>query len=270
MVTQGYVVEAILNELLAILSVISLQHALIAGALMLTAVVCYVSEKRALARNTDKPQLLEQLEQALSCYSTYGCSDAPRFPHCIHDKKRAEILSRYENIPVHRLRYEAEANKSAAITSGKHYSDYLIGKLSKLIDQATSGCCTTLAISATQKLLKLIDETLPGHRIEMVTSAHGMGSHCFILFDRAGVGSEGLSGTTATDGVSYPNLDDWGNSLLIIDPWAQSLGHGNGVYCVENYPFSHYLSNLTQTYDSQVDHIAAPSSSHVQPQRFSP
>ncbi len=262
--------EAIINELLAILSVISLQHALIAGALMLTTVVCYVSEKRALRRNIDKQQLLKQLKQVLSCYSTYGCSDAHRFPNCLPDDKRDEILARYENIPMHKLRYEAEANKSAAITSGKHYSDYLIGKLSKLIDQATSGCCTTLAISATQKLLKLIDETLPGHRIEMVTSAHGMGSHCFILFDRAGASSEGLSGTKATDDVSYPNLDDWGNNLLIIDPWAQSLGHGNGVYSVENYPFPYYLSNLTQTYDSHVDHVTTASSSNEQHQRFSP
>ncbi|MCS5711635.1 hypothetical protein [Candidatus Berkiella aquae] len=192
-------------------------------------------------------QLLQQLENTLKCFETYGCSDAPRFPLCIAQDKRNEILTRYANIPAHKLRYEAEANKSAAIAPGKHYNDFLIKKLALLIDKANSGCCTTLAICAVHKLLKLIDEDLPGHRIEMVTSSHGMGSHCFIIFNRAGIENLDLIG-------DEPNISAWGTNFLIIDPWAQSLGHGSGVYTHENYPFQYYLTNLTQTYDSWVDH----------------
>lgn len=253
--------EAILNYLWAILSAISLQHALLAGALMLAAGVGYASEKRLMRKTPPDSHIIDQLENALSCFTTYGCSDAPRFPHCINENKREEILSHYKSIPPHKLLSEAGANCSAAIARGHHYSDYLINKLSKLIDRAKSGCCTTLAISATNKLLKLIDEALPGHRVEMVTSADGMGSHCYIIFDRTGFGDSGLTGIEGEDGKSYPTISDWGNQVLIIDPWAQSLGHGNGVYTLETYPFMHYLSNLTQTYDSLVDHATPESAS---------
>lgn len=253
--------EAIINYLWTILSVISLQQILLVGGILLAFGVCYASEKRSITSNATNSNVIEQLENTLSCFTTYGCSDAPRFPHCIQDEKREEILNRYKNIPQHKLRFEAEANRSAAVTPGNHYSDFRINRLSKLIDQATSGCCTTLAISATQKLLKLIDEELPNHRIEMVSSDEGMASHCYIIFDRVGEGCEGLREIEGEDGKSYPTLYDWGNQVLIIDPWAQSLGHGNGVYTLENYPFKCYLANLTQTYDSRVDHINSAAAS---------
>lgn len=202
-------------------------------------------------------RLVNQLEQTLSCFETYGCSDAPRFPKCIQEEKRSEILTRYANIPNHKLLFEAQANSNATLEQGKHYEDSRINRIANLIDKATSGCCTTLAISAVHKLLKLVDEELPGHRIEMVSSSHGMGSHCFIIFDRAGEGDQDLAG-------SNPNTQAWGRNVLIIDPWVQSLGHGRGVYTLENYPFKYYLTNLTQVYDNAVDRQkAAASSSRV-------
>lgn len=229
------------------------QYSIITFTIALT--FCAAVIKYYLGRIAADRRLVNQLERSLSCFETYGCSDAPRFPNCIREEKRAEILTRYSSIPDHRLRFEAQANSSATIEQGKHYEDSRINKIANLVDKATAGCCTTLAISATNKLLKLIDNELPGHRIEMVSSSHGMGSHCFILFDRAGAGDQDLVGIKDEAGIAYPNTENWGRGVLIIDPWAQSLGHGRGVYTLHNYPFDYYLTNLAQTYDSNVDHL---------------
>jgi hypothetical protein len=211
------------------------------GMSMIAFSVAFIVKRSCTTTQSNNNKIYKDLDNILDQYQTYACSDAATYAHCMKPGKQDEIQNRYKHIPEHIKRLEAQANSSAQPDpKTKQYTISQITRISKLIDSAKSGCCTTLAISAAQKIITLF----PDLRVEIVGSKveRGMTAHCFILINRKPIQGE-LSGEVSP-------RRSWGNDVLIIDPWLVSLGW-KGVFKANDYPFSGFLENLTSFFDSK-------------------
>ncbi|HKY69890.1 MAG TPA: hypothetical protein VJ205_03245, partial [Gammaproteobacteria bacterium] len=192
------------------------------------------------------------LNEFCRSYSEYVCSDALTFRGCIYPQKKDEILKRTQ---VYLKSGKGLLNEASVLLGSqpnrltKQYSALQIKNTAKIIDQLRAGCCTTLALSAANKMM----QAYPSEKTEIVVHNRGRGSHCFVIVNRK-------------EGSNLNDITTWGPDVLVVDPWVASLGHGNSVFHYDqllfpirnhkvrqgDYPFSGLLSNLSNRFDSKA------------------
>ncbi len=191
------------------------------------------------------------------CFRKYACADARNFRDNIHeDANSEEILSRRPKPAA-----EAEAAEAAQIqpVAGR-FTRKSISRCAKLVDRAQAGACTSLALAAAHRLLKLF----PEERIEIYAHNGGMGSHVFVVVNHSGNewsynhsdNQEILDDKPRRDALRDRICQEHENSF-IVDPWLASLGWDNGIFTFPQYLTNHsgFLFNAHRYFDNKEENL---------------
>jgi hypothetical protein len=186
-------------------------------------------------------QLLgQEIIAKLQAMRLYACTDAPAFRDKIVDGLQSQVENR-----MWRAGFDPQrVDRANSMGNSVPYKQATLRMVCELVVQARSAVCTTFAMSAGHILSggKRAPEP-PAYRVEVVAAP----DHCYALVNRAG-------GEVEHTGARYvlPS-SQWGPDVIIVDPWAGSLGHpifyaGPGAYPAQ---LRCYLdTDLKQNYDS--------------------
>jgi hypothetical protein len=164
----------------------------------------------------------------------YASMDAESFPQCIKPEYKNAVLKRAKKAyhgPVTKL--------GAGAYSESSFTSTLIQQTAEKVQREKRGACHTFAQLAAHHLLTQMQEKNinPPMNIKIVSYPEGITSHTFLLLNH-----------------TSNNLKELEN-CLIVDPWAAVMGYydSEGVFDVENYPYTDMLFNLQLVYDASTD-----------------
>ncbi len=200
-------------------------------------------DDRPAHRTAESPEkLVGDHRQVLARFVGYACTDIGAFQGNINSqlssKEQTELFERLQAMQTNENRMQASSGAEQAVNM-RPMKSATVANVARSVDTAQAGCCSSFALAAAHVLTG--GQRDPQHlhpRVEVVSCGRGFGgTHCYVI-----VGRDARS--------QLSDSRTWGDGVRIVDPWAASLGHGDGIFTLETFPFPQFLEPDQVIYSS--------------------
>ncbi len=182
----------------------------------------------------------QPMVNAMNAMRLYSCEDAVEFAANIYEGMTSQVFNRMWAAG----RDDARGQAPMMMANKVPYQQKTLNSVKDIVVKGRRAVCTTFAMTAAAILTEGTRPSKKGYRIETVAAPN----HCFVLMNRAD------DDKPLNKGV-LPKATEWGKNVIIVDPWAGSLGHPifyDSKTMFSDYPWKVYIDGvLKQTYDSE-------------------